>query len=198
MGAQRCPGGRHGGDPLTDLCHALCVLALQGQRPSTYARSVGCPEGKSLLGRERDSGLCLRMHGRHVAAKLRDEGRHTLRPRQTKGMRQRVRQRQGLVDMSQGLIRVPEQPEGPGGIGSAGNTRVLAHAEHWRTALVWRIACAAFLQVRRAAGNAPRLSCGAPRAVWATTASAGSSAGCARRSNVSPSSRAVCTCDRTP
>src|SRR5712691_12150107 len=47
----------------------------------------------------------------------------------------------------QGLLRVPQQPEGPSDIGSAGNTRILANAEHQGTALVWRIACASFLQV---------------------------------------------------
>ena len=51
------------------------------------------------------------------------------------------------MEASQGLIWVPQQPEGPGGIGSAGNTWILAHAEHRSTALVWRVACAAFLQV---------------------------------------------------
>ena len=30
---------------------------------------------KALLGRERDSGLCLLVHGRYVAAKLRDDSR---------------------------------------------------------------------------------------------------------------------------
>ena len=34
-----------------------------------------------------------------------------------------------------------------GGIGSAGNTRILTHAEHWRTALLCRVACDARLQV---------------------------------------------------
>ena len=62
-------------------------------------------------------------------------------------MRQLVRQRQGLVEAGQGLLRVPQQPEGPRGIGSAGNTRIVAHAEHRRTALVWRVAGDAFLQV---------------------------------------------------
>ena len=107
----------------------------------------GRPEWKALLGRERDGGLCLLVHGRHVPAQLRDEGRPTPRKRQTKGMRQLVRQRQGLVDAGQGLLRVPQQPEGQRGIDSAGHTRILAHAEHRRTALVWRVACDAFLQV---------------------------------------------------
>ena len=144
---QRCPGGPPGGDPLADLGHPRLALALHGQRPPTQARSLGRPLWKALLGRERDGGLCVLVHGRHVPAKLRDEGRPTPRKRQTKGMRQRVRQRQGLVEAGQGLLRVPQQPEGPSGIDSAGNTRILAHAEHRRTALVWRVACDAFLQV---------------------------------------------------
>ena len=62
-------------------------------------------------------------------------------------MRQLVCQRQGVVDVCQGLRRVPQGPEGPSGIGAAGNTRIEAHAEHQRTALVWRVACDGFLQV---------------------------------------------------
>ncbi len=144
---QRCPGGSPGGDPLAYLGHPLLALALHGQRPPTEARSQGHPEWKSLLSRERDGGLCVLVHGRHVAAKLIDEGRPTSRRRQTKGMRQLVCQRQGIVEAGQGLLRVPQQPEGHSGIDSAGNTRIGAHAEHRGTALVWRVACDAFLQV---------------------------------------------------
>ena len=36
---------------------------------------------------------------------------------------------------------------------SAGNTRILAHAEHRSTALVWRVACDAFLRVLMQAFN---------------------------------------------
>ena len=123
------------------------ALALHGQRPPTQARSHGRPEWKALLGRERDGGLCLLVHGRHVPAKLRDAGRPTPRKRQTIGMRQRVRQRQGLVEAGQGLLRVPQQPEGHRGIGAAAHPRILANAEHRRTALVWRVAGDACLQV---------------------------------------------------
>src|SRR5262245_51150465 len=49
---QCCPRGLVGGDPLADLGHPRLTLALHGQRPSTQARSIGRPEGKSLLGRE--------------------------------------------------------------------------------------------------------------------------------------------------
>ena len=105
---QRCPGGPQGGDPLADLGHPLLALALHGQRPPTQARSQGHPQWKALLGRERDGGLCLLVHGRHVPAKLRDDGRPTLRQRQTIGMRQRVCQRQGIVEVCQGLRRVPQ------------------------------------------------------------------------------------------
>src|SRR5215510_12676868 len=72
---QLCPGVPKGGDSLADLRHPLLTLALQGQRPSTHARSPGRPEWKSLRNRERNGGLCVLMHGRHVAAKLRDHGR---------------------------------------------------------------------------------------------------------------------------
>ena len=105
---QRCPGGPLGGDPLADLGQPLLALALHGQRPPTEARSLGRPEWKALLGRERDRGLCVLVHGWHVPAKLRDDGRLTPRIRQTIGMRQRVRQRQGLVEAGQGLVRVPQ------------------------------------------------------------------------------------------
>ena len=120
--------------------------------------------GKPCSVAERDGGLCLLVHGRHVPAKLKDDGRPTPRKRQTKGMRQRVCQRQGLMEAGQGLRRVPQQPEGPRGIETAGNPRILAHAERRRTALVWRVAGDAFLQVRRAAGNAPSHNHVAPRA----------------------------------
>ena len=49
---------------------AFLALALHGQRPSTHARSYSCPLWKALLRRERDSGLCVLVHGRHVLAKL--------------------------------------------------------------------------------------------------------------------------------
>jgi hypothetical protein len=104
----RCPGGTPGGDPLAELCHALLALALHGQRPPTQDRSQAYPEWKSLLGRERDGSLCLLVHGRHVPAQLRDEGRESPHKRQTIGMRQLVRQRQGLVEAGQGLLRVPQ------------------------------------------------------------------------------------------
>src|SRR2546428_8201664 len=96
---------------------------------------IGC---KSILSRERESSFCLLVHGRHVTAKLIDAGRPTPPPRQTKGMRQLASQSQSIVEAYQGLIWVPQQPEGHCGIGSAGKTRILAHAEHRRTVLVWR------------------------------------------------------------
>jgi hypothetical protein len=83
---QRCPGGSVGGDPLADLGHSLLALALHGQRPPTEDRPDGRPEWKALLGRERDRGLCVLVHGRHVPAILRDHGRTTPRIRQAKGM----------------------------------------------------------------------------------------------------------------
>src|SRR5438874_1379348 len=144
---QRCPGGPNGGDPLAYLDHPFLALTLHGHHPPTVERSYGCPEWKALLGRERDGSLCVLVHGRHVPAKLRDDGRETPRKRQTKGMRQLVRQRQGVVDARHGLVRIPQQPEGPSGIDSAGNTRIVAHTEHWSTVLVWRVACNSFLQV---------------------------------------------------
>src|SRR5215831_14388847 len=136
----RCPGGPIGSDPLAYLCYPLLILAVHGECPSTHDRSQGRPLWKVLLRRERDGGLSLLVHGRHVAAKLRDDGRPTPRIRQTKGMRQLVRQRQGLVEAGQGLIRVSQEPEGPSAKGSAGNTRIVAHAKQRSTALVWRIA----------------------------------------------------------
>ena len=102
------PVARESSDPLADLGYLLLTLALEGQRPATQDRSLGRPLCKALLGRERDSRLCVRVHGRHVPAKLRDEGRQTPRKRQTIGMRQLVRQRQSLVDAGQGLLRVPQ------------------------------------------------------------------------------------------
>ena len=104
----RCPGGSVGGDPLAYLGYLLLALALHGQRPPPQDHSLDRPLCKALLGRERDSRLCVRLYVRHVAAKLRDEGRETPRKRQTKGMRQLVRQCQGLVEVCQRLIRVPQ------------------------------------------------------------------------------------------
>src|SRR5262249_22726076 len=145
----RCPGGPKGSDPLAYLGHARLTLALHGQRPSTEDGSHGHPEWKALRGRERDSGLCLLMHGRYVAAKLRDYSRPTPRKRQTIGMRQLLGQRQGLVEARQGLIRISQHPEGQRGLALAANARILAgaDAECRGTTLVWRVACAAFLQV---------------------------------------------------
>jgi hypothetical protein len=60
------------------------------------------------------------------------------------------------VEVYQGLIRIPLQPEGPSGIGSAGHTRILAHAEHQRTVLVRRVAGDAFLQVRAGSRQCPQ------------------------------------------
>jgi hypothetical protein len=68
-------------------------------------------------------------------------------------MRQLVRQRQGLVEVRQGLRWVPQHPESQRGIGSAGNPRIVAHAEHWRTALVGRVAGEACLQVLAGLGQ---------------------------------------------
>ena len=110
------------------------------------------------------------------------------RQRQTKGMRQLVRQRQSLVEAGQGLLRVSQQREGHRGIDAAGNPRILAHAERRSTALVWRVAGDAVLQVlaRQQATHLGRTR-STRRAWWAMTARAGSWARCARRSNVSPS-----------
>src|SRR5216683_1758834 len=52
------------------------------------------------------------------------------------------------MDADQGLRRVPQQPEGHRGIGSADNTRILAHAKCQCRALVWCVMCTAFLQVQ--------------------------------------------------
>ena len=70
------PVARKAAIPWRTCGHPLLALALHGQRPPTQDRCPGRPLWKALLGRERDSGLCLLVHGRHVAAKLRDEGRH--------------------------------------------------------------------------------------------------------------------------
>ena len=70
MGRAEWPRGSVGGDPLAYLGYPRLALALYGQRPPTQDRSRGSPEWKALLGRECDGGLCLLVHGRHVAAQL--------------------------------------------------------------------------------------------------------------------------------
>jgi hypothetical protein len=100
--------GPEGGDPLADLGDLPLTLALQGQRPPAQHRALDRPLGKTLRGRERDRRLGVRMHGRHAPATLRDEGRETPRKRQTEGMRQLARQRQGLAGAGQGLRREPQ------------------------------------------------------------------------------------------
>src|SRR5262249_13656201 len=65
----------------------------------------------------------------------------------TIGMRERMCKRQGIVNAGQGLLRVPQQPEGHSAIGSAGHTRILAYAERRPIVLVWRGACNGFLQM---------------------------------------------------
>src|SRR5919201_882280 len=76
-------------------------------------------------------------------------------------MRQLVRQRQSLVEAGQGVIRVPQQPEGPSGKGSADNLRIWAQAERRGPALVGRVAGDGCLQVlagrRQRAKEEPRL-----------------------------------------
>ena len=52
------------------------------------------------------------------------------------------------MDAGQGLIRIPQEPEGRSIIDTAGNPQILAHAEHRSTALVWRVACDGCLQVQ--------------------------------------------------
>ena len=71
-------------------------------------------------------------------------------------MRQLVGQPQGLLDVRQGLRRVPQQPERESGINSAANTGILTHAEHQSTALVWRVACDGFLQVHTGRRQRPQ------------------------------------------
>jgi len=51
------------------------------------------------------------------------------------------------VEAGQGLLRVPQEPEGHRGNDAAGQTWILANAEYHQTALVWRVAGAAVLQV---------------------------------------------------
>src|SRR5262249_22036042 len=111
-----------------------------------HARSHSHQLCKSLLSREYDGSLCVLVHGRHIAAKLRDPGRPKPRKRQTKGMRQLVRQCKGIMEASQGLIRVSQQPESLSGISSAGNAQILANTEYRRTALFWRVECNTFFQ----------------------------------------------------
>jgi hypothetical protein len=83
---------------LVDLGHARLALPLHGSRPSTQDCSYGHPEWKALRGREGNGGLCVRVHGRHIPATLREDGRVTPHKRQIIGMRELVRQRQGLAD----------------------------------------------------------------------------------------------------
>ena len=58
------------------------------------------------------------------------------------------------MEAGQSLVRVPQYPEGPSGISSAANTRILANTEYRSTVLVWCVACDGFLQVL--AGNRQR------------------------------------------
>ena len=81
------PGGLAGGDPLAELAQSRLRIALHSQCPATQARSPGCPLGKSLLSRERDRGLGMLVHGRHVPAPLRDQSHQTPCKCQTWGMR---------------------------------------------------------------------------------------------------------------
>ena len=89
----------------------------------------------SLLGRERERGVGMLVRRPHVAAKLIDEGHPPPGIGQTAGMRQRVRQRQGLVDLGQRLRWIPQQPEGQCGMRAAGHPWILAQAERGRPAL---------------------------------------------------------------
>ena len=123
----RCLGSPPGSDHLAYLGQPRLTLALHGQCPPAQARSQGRPEWKALLGRERDGALGLFLHDRHVPATLRDAGCYRVRKRQAIWMRQRVCQCQGLMEASQGLLRVPQGPEDPRDIEAAGNTQIGAH-----------------------------------------------------------------------
>src|SRR5215475_9380741 len=87
-------------------------------------------------------------------------GPHDTAHSQTIGMRQLLYHRQGLVDMSHGLLWVSQYPEGLRGKSAAAHTWIEAHAEFWSTALIWRIACDGFFQAltgsRKRTKAAPR------------------------------------------
>src|SRR5262249_53482738 len=125
-----------GGDSLVRPCESLLALALHRQRPPTQARAQGHPEWKALRGRECHSYLCLLEHSRYIPSHLRDDGRASPRICQTKRMRELMGKRQGMVHVYQGLIWIPQQPAGIGGIGSARNSRILAQARQRSIALV--------------------------------------------------------------
>ncbi len=101
-----------------------------------------------------------------------------------------------IVEAGQGLLRIPQHPEGPGGIDSAANTRIGAHAERRSTALVWRVACDGFLQVQASRRQRTKEEPRRPKGIVGDDRERGVWARCARRSKVSPSSRAVCNCSR--
>ena len=164
----------------------LLALALHGQRPPTQARSQGPSEESPARSRATAASACSCTAG---TSRRNCETKAAIRAyAQTIGMRQ-VCQRQGSWTACQGLLWVPQEPEGHAA-GSAANTRILANAEHRARGAVWRVACDAFLQVlagsrqrakeeprsRGHVGDGPRAPC------WA----------CAN-SNVSIS-RAVCNC----
>src|ERR1700730_11073036 len=74
-------------------------------------------------------------------------GRVDMRHNQAVGMGQPCRQRQCIVDSSQRLIRVPEQPRAPGADRSRANPRIMAVDLRMQPVLVKVVKTAALLAV---------------------------------------------------
>ena len=70
-------------------------------------------EGKPLLGGHRDRGLGLLTDRRPMPAQLVQDGVIVKRTRQGIGVRQMLRQGQGLVAAGASLLWIPPQPQGP-------------------------------------------------------------------------------------
>ena len=100
--------GPQSGDPLLQLHQPLLALTLHRERPPAETGCQGGPRRKSVLGRERHSGLCLLAHISYVPTKLRDERATTQRIRHTEGMLQLMGQCQGILATCVSLIREPQ------------------------------------------------------------------------------------------
>ena len=100
-------------EPLLDLCDALVDPAFLHVGPALGDEGGAEPEVELLLGRDRDAAVGELEDARHVAAVAREVCREAQRPREPRGVRGRVGDRQHLVAECACAVGEAEHPERP-------------------------------------------------------------------------------------